>query len=876
MMSRRFTLPPSLCFCALCAAWMGCASPGAGPASPVALPGDGPSESRRVEIERISPYQGDIDSLIPLLNSDDLAHRQAARQGFERRCLEAGAPGKEPERLSLCNAILPRLSPDTPQPARVWLIRMLERIGREECVDTLVGLLDDSDPEVRESARRALEKNPAAGEALRAAYTRARDPSSRVALLNALAARAEPESLALFKAAAEDGEPAVARAAVVALSGLSPESVEPELMRLVKSGKAPRADWAANALLRVEERRLLAKQYDRAAQVYLDLFHADAAAALRWAALRGYAAAAPSQAIALISERLRSEQSTREAAFLVRTLQGIPSDQATAALATALTKANPPTQALVLDALAARGARAHKPAVAALLESPIQDVRLAALEALVELGDAGDALTLATLAAGADSALASAARAGLARLRGSNVDAGMLAAVAAEESSAVRAALIQALAARRYREALPSILTTAGVADDAVRVAAFEFIGQLGSPRELPTILGLLARQTSEAPQKAAEDAAAAIALRIPDGDRRTDAIIEAFKDSRGAARLPLARLLGRVQCSAGLDCLRIALKMGDEPLREAAARALAQWSSAEALPDLAELSRAENDTLRVLALRAYVRLVRQRPSANPLESFLMLREVSSDALRVDERKLILAALADAPCEEALSAAREALATPELTDEAATAMVNIARGLGPVKPALALAALQEVDSARVNDLTRRKAQETRQLLTDFAAYVGQWQVSGPYWREKLGPRELFDTAFDPETGGGRWVELTARSAENPWIYDLTRVDREGNRCVYVRARIQSPSAQPARLVLGSDDAVKVWLNGELVHSNFVSRPVAAGDDKVDVNLKAGDNTVLMKVVQGSGGWGFCCGVLSPTGQQLENVAFSAK
>ena len=54
---------------------------------------------------------------------------------------------------------------------------------------------------------------------------------------------------------------------------------------------------------------------------------------------------------------------------------------------------------------------------------------------------------------------------------------------------------------------------------------------------------------------------------------------------------------------------------------------------------------------------------------------------------------------------------------------------------------------------------------------------------------------------------------------------------------------------------GSDDSVKVWLNGTAVHRNKVDRPSTGIQDWFRVKLKAGDNLLLVKVSDYWGGWG---------------------
>ena len=134
-------------------------------------------------------------------------------------------------------------------------------------------------------------------------------------------------------------------------------------------------------------------------------------------------------------------------------------------------------------------------------------------------------------------------------------------------------------------------------------------------------------------------------------------------------------------------------------------------------------------------------------------------------------------------------------------------------------------------------------------------------------------------AFAPETDDAEqenWQELLATRPDNPWIFDLTRVQRCGNCCLYVRTGIWSEVEQPARLEIGSDDGVKAWLNGRLVHSNPSHRGLAVGEDKLEITLKPGRNELMLKIVQTGGGWGFSCAVRAPDGEPIPGLEFEAK
>jgi hypothetical protein len=73
--------------------------------------------------------------------------------------------------------------------------------------------------------------------------------------------------------------------------------------------------------------------------------------------------------------------------------------------------------------------------------------------------------------------------------------------------------------------------------------------------------------------------------------------------------------------------------------------------------------------------------------------------------------------------------------------------------------------------------------------------------------------------------------------------------------------------------LGADDAVKVWLNGALIHAKNVARPVTPWEDQVDIVLPQGVSTLLLKVVQGGGGWGACARIRTRDGADIEGLQF---
>ena len=63
--------------------------------------------------------------------------------------------------------------------------------------------------------------------------------------------------------------------------------------------------------------------------------------------------------------------------------------------------------------------------------------------------------------------------------------------------------------------------------------------------------------------------------------------------------------------------------------------------------------------------------------------------------------------------------------------------------------------------------------------------------------------------------------------------------------VYGSVILDSPKEQETTMFVGSDDACKVWLNGELIHSAFVARGANDYQDFFPATLKAGQNVLLV-------------------------------
>ena len=132
-----------------------------------------------------------------------------------------------------------------------------------------------------------------------------------------------------------------------------------------------------------------------------------------------------------------------------------------------------------------------------------------------------------------------------------------------------------------------------------------------------------------------------------------------------------------------------------------------------------------------------------------------------------------------------------------------------------------------------------------------------WRVLGPI------PAGSFQaghrTAWAPERDGVQ-VDATQegqRWREEPgWVDGRVHQWRGDNSVVYLYRTIAAASAATATLSLGRDDAIKAFWNGVEVVAKEVGGAAAPDQELLTVELRPGDNTLLLKITNGGGPSGF--------------------
>jgi hypothetical protein len=177
--------------------------------------------------------------------------------------------------------------------------------------------------------------------------------------------------------------------------------------------------------------------------------------------------------------------------------------------------------------------------------------------------------------------------------------------------------------------------------------------------------------------------------------------------------------------------------------------------------------------------------------------------------------------------------------------------------------------------SRMKELTRLKnrlQEQTPKLVAAQAAWAdqlaeqgppeppvyGNWNVVGPF--EASDFNASFATPFPPEVE----VDLEAEyeAGELKWS---ERADYHDGRvhpltgdyvATYLYRTVEAEEAGPVEFYFGSDDGIKVWLNGQSIHENKIGRSALPDQDRVRATLRTGTNQLLVKIANGGGKSGF--------------------
>lgn len=144
-----------------------------------------------------------------------------------------------------------------------------------------------------------------------------------------------------------------------------------------------------------------------------------------------------------------------------------------------------------------------------------------------------------------------------------------------------------------------------------------------------------------------------------------------------------------------------------------------------------------------------------------------------------------------------------------------------------------------------------------------------WRSLGPF-RARSGDEAFATDHVDPRKldASADVTHPAAGAAPLAWVERPEFVDGPvhslgdaENAAVYLWRTLESPDARSLTLALGSDDSLRVWLDGTPLLEKRVARPAAPDQDRVTLELTPGRHELLLAVVNDRGGFAFASRVV---------------
>jgi len=559
--------------------------------------------------------------------------------------------------------------------------RALSLVGGPDSVPVLAALALKADS--TDAARYALERitGREADGALVAALDKSGGAIKR-GLVSSLGARRTAAAAPALARLAGGKDAALAADAIKALGKIGgPEAVKALTAALGRSGPGLKSE-AASALLLAAEGSREAGDKAAAAVIYDKVFAAGITAVSRQAAFQGKIAVAADPKGIILNALAGKDAALYAPAIAMAPASFGPGEIGQVADLMGGLPENAKVQ--LTAALGGYPAETVRPYLLAAAEDPSLDVRLAAFRSIATAGDGRSVIFLATKAARTAGAEQDAAREALARLKGKDADAAVLSHISKTSDDAIKAELVRAASERRIAAAKPALMDLLKSAAPPLKPRAAAALRTIAGTPDLPDLLAVLASLDDEATRDAMKDTIAAVARTNPRELARSGPVKARLAEERDPVRrADLLRVLGKIGDDSALALVRSALADPDPGVVDAAVRAMSEWPTVTARDDVFEIAQTSVALgHRVLAVRAFVRMIGQEPYRNPEGAAADLLQVLAVSPRPEEKKLVLGALVRFPCVTGLKTAESLLSDSSVAEEAKLAADRIRTALG--------------------------------------------------------------------------------------------------------------------------------------------------------------------------------------------------
>ena len=591
--------------------------------------------------------------------------------------------------------------------------KRLSVYGTSEAVPALAPLLLDK--ELSSWARIALEviPGPAADAALRDAMNKA-EGRLLVGVINSISVRRDAQAAEGLAAKLKSDDADVASAAAVALGHIGGEQSAKVLVQALAEAPAVVRPAVAEGCILCAEKSLAEGKSTDAVKLYDTVRQASLPKQRLLEAIRGAILARGFGGIALLIEQLEAPDKAQLGIGL-RAARELPGREVTERLAAEIKQLSPDRQPLLLLAIADRSDAAVLPTVLEAAKNGPTALRVTALGLLIQLGSVSCVPVLLEAATQGDPEVAQAAKETLSRLPGKDVDADLLARLP-QATGKTRQVLIELAGQRQMDGALPAVMLSIEDVDAGVRGAAVQAVGVIGGDKQAADLVRLLQKTQNPAERAAIEKALLAVSGR--GGVNCVPYLLPLMQSGDSALRMIGLHGLAIAGGPDALAAVKSAVDDQEETVQDEAVRTLSTWPNnwpgdagvAEPLLTLARSGRKMSH--QVLGLRGYLQYVRGDTKLSDGERVTMVHELLALIKRPEEKRLAISVVGAAPTAGSLELLMTLAADPAVTEEACSAIVNLAgKSMQGLSREQCRKALETAIEKSKNNATKKKAEE---------------------------------------------------------------------------------------------------------------------------------------------------------------------
>ncbi len=170
--------------------------------------------------------------------------------------------------------------------------------------------------------------------------------------------------------------------------------------------------------------------------------------------------------------------------------------------------------------------------------------------------------------------------------------------------------------------------------------------------------------------------------------------------------------------------------------------------------------------------------------------------------------------------------------------------------------------------SRISISTPGPTQDLLKVVKSGSGLIKEWMVIGPFpigtgdFSDEVAPPG-FDKVYPPEKVIDFSASYEVQDEELKWqkvkadksgLLDFKSLFPDGKAIVYAYTEIISPDKRKMKCTFGSDDGAKIWINGKLVYNVHAWRALGWDGDIIELDLKKGKNSILVKVEDKWYGW----------------------